>query len=235
MTEALYMTDSYIKEFEAEVQEVKNGKEAILSRTAFYPSSGGQPTYTGTMVSGGREFIVTQCKKENELIIHSLNDEGLFPGMKVKGMIDWQRRYMLMRMHTAAHLLSQVLYKDTGAMITGNQLDVDKSRIDFALAQYDPDKFREYIAEANRIIAQDLPISISFMPREDVLKNPSLSRLAKGIPVSFPTLRIVAIGDFDVQTDGGTHVKSTKEIGNIALLKMENKGKNNRRLYFSLP
>lgn len=230
----LYMTDSYLKEFETTITEVNKEKFIVLDNTAFYPTSGGQPNDTGIIVKDGQEFNVVYCGKFSGQISHEVDKEGLQVGDKVKCTLDWNRRYKLMRMHTAAHILSQVLFRDTKALITGNQLNEDKSRIDFSLEDYNRDKIDEYIGYANKIIEQDLLVNIEIKSREEAMKLPSVTRLAKGLPESLKELRIVSIGDFDIQADGGTHVKSTKEIGKISLLKVDNKGKNNRRLYFAL-
>ena len=138
-----------------------------------------------------------------------------------------------MRSHTAAHILSEVLHRSTGAMITGNQLDIDKCRIDFSLENYSPEQMKKYIDDANNVISTDLPVSVSSMNKADIDAF-KMTKLAKGLPEGLEKLRIVSIGDFDIQADGGTHVSSTKEIGSIELIKCENKGKNNRRLYFSV-
>ena len=139
-----------------------------------------------------------------------------------------------MRMHTASHLLSAVFNKESGGLITGNQLGIDESRMDFDLENFDRAKMEDYINKTNDIIFRDLKVSISFMPRSEVEKDHSLARLAKGLPEGIQELRILVIGDVDKQADGGTHVKSTKEIGKLVLLRLDNKGKNRRRVYFKV-
>src|SRR3989344_3868707 len=139
-----------------------------------------------------------------------------------------------MRCHTAAHVLSQVIHKETGAMITGGNIDLDKCKIDFSLETYSAEKMKDYVEEANRILEQDLVVSIKFMPRSEVEKMPQLSKLAKGLPEGLNVLRILSIGDFDMQVDGGTHVKFTNEGGKIIFIGCENKGKDRRRLYYTV-
>ena len=139
-----------------------------------------------------------------------------------------------MKMHTAAHIISAIIHKKTGAMITGNQLDVKKSRIDFSLDNFNKEEIQEYIEEANNEIKKGHKVETSIISKEEAEKIKNLSKLAKGLPPSLKEIRIVKIGNIDEQADGGTHVKSTKEIGKIALVSVENKGKSNRRLYFSL-
>ena len=139
-----------------------------------------------------------------------------------------------MRMHSASHIISAVIHKETGALITGNQLDIDKSRIDFALDDFDREKMEEYIKMSNEIIEKDIPIKTYTMPREEVEKKPEMVKLAKGLPPGIKEIRIVEIEGVDSQPDGGTHVKSTKEVGEMVFQKAKNQGKNNRRVYFTL-
>ena len=232
--DALYLRDSYLKEFEAEVVDVKDGRFIILDRTAFYPTSGGQQNDTGKLFCGPEDYDVVYCGKLDGKISHEVDKQGLKPGDKVKGIIDWERRYQFMKRHTAAHVLSQVIHIETGALITGGNLELDKCKIDFSLEKYDPLKMQGYVDESNQILNKDLVISSVFRPREEVEKMPQLSKLAKGLPEGIETLRILSIGDFDVQVDGGTHVRSTKEVGKIQFIKCENKGKDRRRLYYTI-
>ena len=238
MSEALYLNDAYLREFDAVVKSVSGeGKFVVLDRTAFYPRSGGQENDTGVLRRGDDVFNVVYVGKFNGEISHQVESppgKSLREGDKVRGVIKWERRYRLMRMHTAAHLLSAVFYRNTGAKITGNQLGEDKSRIDFSLENFDREALNEYVKEANRIIKEDIRVEISFMPREEALKMEGIVKLANALPPAIKTLRIVKIGDVDMQADGGTHVSSTAEIGEIVLLKAENKGKNNRRVYYTL-
>lgn len=235
MSEVLYLKDSYLKEWDAKVKEVNQGKFIVLDRTAFYPASGGQPCDTGIITTEDRrEFKVVYVGKFSGEISHEMDKEGLKPGDKVKCRIDWERRYMLMRMHTAAHIISQIIHQDTGALITGNQLDTEKSRIDFSVEEFDREKLKSYEEKANSVLGKGIEITLEFMKREDVEKDPKMTKLAKGLPPGIKELRIVRIGDFDYQADGGTHVKNTKEVGKISFVDFVNKGKNNRRIYFRL-
>lgn len=234
MQGALYLEDSYLKEFEAEVKEVSNDNFIVLDKTAFYPKGGGQPNDTGTMKTESEEYKVVFCGKFSGKISHEVDKPGLKIGDKVNCVIDWDKRYKLMRSHTAAHILSAVIHKATEALITGNQLELEKSRIDFSVEKYDPEKMKEYIEESNKVVGQDLPISADVISREEAMKIPSIFKLAKGFPESMKEFRILKIGDFDTQADGGTHVRSTKEVGKIELIRCDNKGKNNRRVYFRL-
>ncbi len=234
MAEALYMDDSYLKEFDAKVMSVKDGKFVVLDRTAFYPNAGGQPYDTGKMIKDGEEFPVVFVGKFSGQISHEVAKEGLKEGDVVHCIIDWDRRYRLMKMHTTAHIISTIINRETGALITGNQLGLEKSRIDFNLENFDRDAFAKYIEMANKVISRNLDVTVSYMPRAEVEADPKLCKLAKGLPPGVETLRMVKIGDVDIQPDGGTHVKNTSEIGKVELVKLENKGKNNRRLYFTI-
>ena len=230
----LYLKDSYKKVFDADINEVLESKKIVLDRTYFYYQSGGQPSDKGTIIHNNKEYQVLDVKKEDGKIIHTLDQEGLKVNDLVKCKIDWTRRHKLMRMHTTAHILSAIIHKETGAMITGNQLDEEKSRIDFSLDDFKKELFEKYVEEANEEIKKDHKITIKTISKEEAEKIPNLSRLAKGLPPGLKEIRMVKIGTIDEQADGGTHVSSTKEIGKIKLISIENKGKSNRRIYFSL-
>jgi misacylated tRNA(Ala) deacylase len=225
-----------MKEFHATVIEVKNGNLIILDKTAFYPTSGGQPHDMGKLIreSDGKEFAVKYVGKILDNIDHDISEIGLAVGDKVKGIIDWQRRYMLMKSHTAAHIVSGIFSKNYNAKITGNQLDVEKIRIDFDLENFDRDIMDKVIKDSNDLIAKDLKIKTFEMPRSEVEKRPDMIKLAAGLPPGIDILRIVEIEGFDSQPDGGTHVHSLHEVGPLEVIKMDNKGKNNRRVYFKL-
>ncbi len=234
MTEALYMNDSYLKEWSSKVVKVTDGKYIILERTAFYPKGGGQPWDEGVIRRNDDEFNVVYVGKFSGDISHEVDKSGLKVGDSVTCELNWKRRYTYMRYHTACHLISNILFKRADAKITGNQIGVDKSRMDFSMEDYSPEKLQQYVDEANQIIQKDLPITIDYMSREKVLNHPELARLAIGLPENLQEFRIVKIGDIDKQVDGGTHIKNLSEVGKIELIKTVNKGKDNRRLYFIL-
>ena len=234
MENAIYMTDSYLKEFEAIVENVKDDKYIILDRTAFYPQGGGQPHDTGIMISNEEEYPVVYARKFEGKISHEVAKPGLKVGDVVNCKIDWDRRYKLMRMHTAAHIIDAVLFNEAGALCTGNQLGLDKSRIDFSLDILDKEKIQQYVNMANEWVKKAVDVKIYTLPREEALKIPGVVKLASVMPPEVSELRIVEIPGIDLQADGGTQVKNTSEIGNISLVSVENKGKNNRRMYFTL-
>ena len=238
MTKLLYLDDSYLRECDATVESV-SGKEIILDQTVFYPRGGGQPADTGKLVAPpGSEFRVLNVVKKEGKTVHELDREPqaaeLAPGARVHCVIDWERRYALMRMHTAAHVLGAVMHRELNVLISGNQLETDKARFDFTLAEFDRNKFEEIVKKANDELSRDVPLRTYTLPREEAMKIPGVVKLAGALPPSINELRIVEIGDIDVQADGGTHVRSLKEAGKIQILKLENKGKENRRIYFTL-
>ncbi|MFH1210343.1 MAG: alanyl-tRNA editing protein AlaXM [archaeon] len=230
----LYQEDSYMKEFEAEVAEVNNGKYIVLNDTIFYPNMGGQPNDTGVMIKDGEEYKVVYVGKFDGKISHEVDKEGLKAGDKVKGKIDWERRYTLMRHHTAAHVFTKVIFNETGALISGNQLGLDVSRIDFALETFDKENVQKWIDKTNELIEKKIPVKIEYIPREEALKIENFVRTMADLLQKIDVLRVVNIEGFDKQACGGTHVKNLGEIVGIELVRTENKGKNNRRIYFKL-
>jgi len=234
MENALYMNDSYLKEFEAAVEGIKDDKFVVLDKTAFYPTGGGQPHDTGVIVCNGEEYPVVFVGKFSGKISHEVSKPGLKAGDKVVGKINWDRRFKFMRMHTAAHLLISIFNRESNVLITGNQIDEEKTRIDFNMENFDREKILKYIEDANDIIKQNLPVRVSYMNREEAMKIPGVVKLAAALPPNVETLRIVEIQGVDLQADGGTHVKSLSEIGTIEFVKAENKGKDNRRVYYTV-
>lgn len=234
MVRALYMDDSYLKSWNAKVTSVKDGKFIVLDKTAFYPKGGGQNWDEGFIIKDDEKFKVVYVGKFSGEISHEVDKPGLQKGDEVSCELDWNRRYAYMRYHTASHLISNILYRKADAKITGNQIEMDKTRMDFSMVDYSPEKLRVYVDEANDIIEQNLPISVDYMSRQEVLGKPELARLAVGLPENLKEFRIVKIGDIDKQVDGGTHVNHLSEIGKIEIIKTVNKGKNNRRMYFIL-
>ena len=252
MESALYLNDSYLKTCTAKVSSVKDNKYVVLDQTVFYPRGGGQPWDTGKIVKDGQEFPVVAVVKVEGSISHEVSqpnpeagagaaaiparigEAGLHIGDEVECLIDWERRYKLMRMHTAGHILSAIMYKKQGILITGNQLDTDKTRFDFSMENFDKGAFQSLVDEANAQIARNLEVSVSFLPREEAMKVEGAVKLAAALPPEIRELRMVRIGDVDYQADGGTHVKNTSEIGKITFLGAENKGKSNRRIYYGL-
>jgi misacylated tRNA(Ala) deacylase len=230
MTEKLFWNDAYIKEFDGTVVSV-DGNKLVLDRTAFNPRGGGLVSDLGTI--GGQ--TLTEVVKEGDEIFHLFQGPPPFKaGETVHGVLDWERRYRIMRMHTSAHILSAVVHGESGALITGNQISPDESRVDFGLEQFDKDKMSSYIERVNEVVRRGVDVKSFFMRRDEAMKVPGLVKLANAAPPSVDVLRIVQIGDVDTQADGGVHVRNTSEIGQVIGLRTENKGKSNRRLYFTV-
>jgi Ser-tRNA(Ala) deacylase AlaX len=229
-TRKLFWEDAYIREFGAKVDSVTDNK-VVLDQTAFNPRGGGLVSDTG-ILNGSR---VTETTKESDVIVHVLEGPAaLRVGDSVKGVLDWERRHRIMRMHTSAHILSSVVNGETGALITGNQISPDESRVDFNLAEFDKDKMSVYIDKVNQAVGRHLDVRTYFLKREEAMARPGLVKLANAAPPTVETLRIVEIGDVDAQADGGVHVRNTIEVGTVVGLRTDNKGKNNRRLYFTV-
>lgn len=234
MTRLLYYEDSYMKECDATIVSVKDDKFVVLDQTILYPKGGGQPNDTGKIIRGDDTFQVVYVGKFSGEVSHEVDHPGLKSGDKVRCLLDWDRRYKLMRSHTAAHILASLLWKGTGALVTGNQLETDKTRFDFSLDNFSRETFLPYIAKANELYGQDIPVKSYELPRNEAMKIEGIIKMAEAFPPDIQNLRIVEVVGVDKQADGGTHVKSVKEVGQIEFLKAENKGKNNRRVYYRL-
>jgi Ser-tRNA(Ala) deacylase AlaX len=234
MTERLYQRDAYLRRFEARVGEVRDGG-VVLDRTAFFPTGGGVLGDEGTLTGPGEAaWRVVETVEDERGILHRLDRPGLAAGDAVEGALDWGRRHLLMRYHTATHVLTGVMFNDYGVRVTGNQLTPDKGRVDFAFERFDREALEEGFRRANALIARDLPVKLSFVPAAEARARPELFKLETGFPHDLPEVRLVEIVGFDVQADGGCHVASLKEIGRLVLAKTENKGRVNRRVYFVL-
>jgi Ser-tRNA(Ala) deacylase AlaX len=232
-TKLLYLEDSYLKEWRAKIISIFNN-EIELDQTAFYPESGGQLSDKGILVYNGKDYQILSVKKGQGKIVHHLHSaDGLRLGYQVTCSLDWPLRYMMMRMHTAAHILSAIIHKETQALITGNQLGLDKTRIDFDLEDFDRDLMQSFIEKANQEILKDHEISSFTISRKEAEAS-KFCKLAKGLPPQIQDIRIIKIGELDEQADGGTHVKNTKEVGKLVFLSADNKGAKRRRVYFTL-
>ncbi len=233
-TELLYQKDSYLREFEAVVVEVADNY-VVLDRTAFHPTSGGVDKDLGVLVRGDAVHEVVDVVIEGDVVKHVVSSTaGLAPGIAVRGVIDWERRYRLMRLHTTAHILSAIMYRDYGALITGGHVYPDYARDDFDLEAFERELFERAIEKVNEVVRQGLEVKIYWLPEEEALRIPGITKLAlKSLPQA-PYLRIVEIPGVDLQADGGPHVRNTSEIGTVRLLKVENRGKKKRRVYYTV-
>jgi misacylated tRNA(Ala) deacylase len=234
MTEKLYLNDSYVREFEAKVISV-NQDTVELDRTAFFPTGGGQLCDIGTLASFNmKSYKVIEVKKLGDSVLHILeNSEGLGVGSTVKGIIDWNRRYALMRLHTALHVMDAVVVKNySNGQITGGQIYEHKARIDFDMEGVSKELVEKIIAETQKIVDEGHPIKIRNLTKEEAAKVPGLARTVPGAELlkRLEVVRVVDIGEIDFQLDGGTHVANTKEIGKIKLIGYENKGSKRKRI-----
>lgn len=233
--QAAYLLNCYKKDFESKIINVsEDGLWIELEETFFYPTSGGQPCDSGVIIKDDVDYIVEDVVKKEGKILHKVNKTGLIEGDVIKGAIDWDHRYILMKYHTASHILSTIIHDETGADITGNQLYTDKARVDFSLENFDRELMKGFEAKTNDIIKQNLIVTFRILEREEAFKIPSLVKLRKQLSETIKDIRIVDIGDFDHQACGGTHLKDTAEIGLIEITSLENKGKERRRIYFKI-
>ncbi|HTE03471.1 MAG TPA: alanyl-tRNA editing protein [bacterium] len=233
MTELLYLHDSYLREFDATVG-AQGGQAVVLDRTAFFIGGGGQPADVGLLRWAGGESRVGEIRKDADGVWHVLEATLPSVGTPVHGTVEWERRYGIMRHHSALHVLVGVVYKQFNALVTGGAIYPDRARMDFSLENLDKERVAAIEGEANRVIAEDRRILVRFVSREEFDRS-DLTRLARNLlPPEIREVRVVEIEGFDAQADGGTHVRNTTEIGRLAITKTENKGKINRRLEIAL-
>ena len=236
-TELLYATDAYVKEFEAIVLAMQ-GNALALDCTAFYPSGGGQMADRGQLHWNGHALSVIALHKEDGIVWHEVEAaEGPLPaaGERVKGTLDWGFRYRMMRTHTALHTLCGVIFRDFGAQVTGGHMYPDRARMDFSMEGFTPDVTQLIEQTVNETLAAAHQIKVYSLPREQAFEIPDLIRTKINLlPPGIQTVRIVEIEGVDLQADGGTHVANTREVGQIRVLKTENKGKYNKRMEIAL-
>ncbi len=229
-----YQEDSYTYAFSSSVEAV-TPQGVILQETYFYPAGGGQPGDEGVLRSGGDEYVVRNTRRQDGRVVHLIKRHDLQPGDAVEAQINATKRYALMRMHTAAHVISAVLAREEEAQITGNQLGAEESRIDYNLEEYDAKRIQRYEELVNEELAKGYAVTTKTLARAQAQKElKQLSSLAIGLPKHIQDVRIVYIGDLDAQACAGTHVKNTQEVGRVTFTRTKNKGANNRRIYYSL-
>lgn len=235
MTRLLCHDDAYMKEFDATVVAVMD-KGVVLDQTAFYPGGGGQPPDTGVLQADDSEWKVKKLSRVDGKIVHEIEgDEFPAQGTKIQGVLDWERRYNLMRTHTALHILCGVVWRDYGAFVTGGNMEPLTARMDFELESMSADFAREVEEAINKEVAEERPVHDHIQPREEALKIPDLIRTKVNlIPDSVKDIRTIDIEGLDLQADGGIHVANTKEVGTIRVVKHESKGRINKRLRIAL-
>ena len=237
MTELLFLKDAYLREFTATVDEVTDAGGVVLDRTAFYSGGGGQPHDIGTLTDdAGTAYTVSKVGRSGGQIVHTLDGAGYpQPGAAVSGSIDWERRYLLMRTHTALHILCGVVWRDYGALVTGGDMRPGAARMDFELENMSAEFAGEVEARINAEVAQERDIIVDFMGRADADAHPDLIRTKINLlPAGISEVRTIDISGLDLQADGGTHVRNTREVGRINVVGHESKGRINKRLRIAL-
>lgn len=237
MTERLYSTDAYAREVSARVVDVDRvERRVLLDRTVFYPGGGGQPPDTGELVIGDDRLRVVRVTADHAGVWHWLEELPPPRGTELVAAIDWGRRYRLMRTHTAMHALCGVIWARFGAPVTGGNMEPGQGRLDFELPEWDTERDLGAVEEElNRQLQRALLVRISFLPREEADRDPSLIRTKVDLlPRDLTVVRVVDIVGLDRQADGGTHVASTAEVGQVRIVKAESKGRGFRRLRLTL-
>ncbi len=238
MTELLYQTDSYLKNFDASVLALDAENHAVLlDKTAFYPGGGGQPFDLGWIHWGEQTIPLKRAKNVGGEIWHFLAEDAALPpmGATVSGEIDWVHRYQTMRTHTAMHILCGVVFRDYGALVTGGDMEPLLGRMDFEFESMSADLVKVIEAAINKEVAAAREIKIAILPREEAFQIPDLIRTKINLlPAGINNIRTVEIVGLDLQADGGTHVKNTREVGALHITDYKSKGKINKRIYLEI-
>ncbi|TAK11677.1 MAG: alanyl-tRNA editing protein [Anaerolineae bacterium] len=238
MTILLYQTDSYLKEFDAEVIAVNPDLRAVaLNQTAFYPGGGGQPADEGTLEIRSESFPITGFKKQDGALWHLLGGDSTLPepGEPAHGILNWDRRYRLMRTHTAMHILCGVAFHQYGAFSTGNSMEPLSARMDLEFQTMHGDLVADIETAINKEIAAEHPLNVRILPRAEAFAIPDLIRTKINLlPEGIPEVRVVEIEGLDLQADGGTHVANTREVGRFRVTDYKSKGAINKRIYFAV-
>jgi misacylated tRNA(Ala) deacylase len=233
VTEELYSTDAYLRSCEATVLSSEDG--VVLDRTVFYARGGGQPGDRGVLRWDDGDVNIVDTVKRDGHVVHVLEGVAPPPATSVAAEVDWVRRHLLMRTHTALHALSAIVFRDHGAKVTGGNMEPGVARMDFELDAMSAEFGREVEARLNAELGRDLPVRVRFLPRAEALADPDLIRTKVNlIPEHVDPIRVVEIEGLDRQADGGTHVRSTGEIGPVRVVKTESKGKGFKRMRIEL-
>lgn len=235
MTDLMYQTDAYLKEFDANITSVDAETRAVvLDQSAFYPGGGGQPCDFGTFFVDGREYPVAKVKKAGDDVLHFIAGSEALPvvGTVVHGVIDWERRHKLMRTHTALHILCGTVFRDYGALVTGGDMEPLGGRMDFEFERMQAGLVHDIEAAVNQEILNARDIQVKILPREDAFQIPDLIRTKINLlPEGISKVRTVEIVGLDLQADGGTHVRNTAEVGTVRVVDYKSKGAINKRIY----
>ncbi len=237
----IYLHDSYVKQFEAKVVRSEQGY-VVLDRTAFYPTGGGQPHDTGSLELDDKKLEVVDVQKEGgeeSPIVKHFVQGGELPreGSYVVGKLNWDRRYKLMRLHSAIHLIDAVIIRDhSEGFITGSNIYEDRARFDLDWPTLKREDLPSLEQEVNEEVKKNREVRVKFLTKEEAAKTPGLVRTRPGeeLITQLSYVRVVEIVGLDQQMDGGTHVKSTGEIGKISFQRFENKGKHSKRIEITL-
>ena len=231
-TERLDLADPTLREWDCTVVGVDPERGIVLDRSAFYPGGGGQPPDSGVVLWQGVQTRIVGTLKGAELyLVPAEGDPVPPPGTRVTGAVEDARRTLLMRTHSGLHVLGGVVFRDFGALVTGGNMEPGEARMDFNLPEL-PEGFKALVEErVNAEIETDRRVEVRVLPREQALAIPDIIRTQTNlIPPEETEVRIVDITGLDVQADGSTHVASTKQIGRLQVVKVENKGRQNRRV-----
>jgi misacylated tRNA(Ala) deacylase len=234
MTELLFHEDSFLKTFTAKVTGVSE-HGISLDRTAFYPSGGGQPCDFGVIQSGNQTWSVKRVRKVGGEIWHEIDGDPPAVGAEVEGELDWERRYQLMRVHTAMHILCGVIWRDYGASVTGGNMEPLRGRMDFEFESMHKELVTEIEEKINVEVNAARSIKTAILPRAEAFQIPDLIRTKINLlPPAIQEVRVVEIEGLDLQADGGTHVANTEEVGQIRIVDYKSKGAINKRLVIEL-
>jgi len=238
MTDLLYQTDSYLQTFTATITGVDEANHGvILDRTAFYPGGGGQPFDRGAITVGDTVYTMPRIKRIEGQLVHLLEADGLLPavGTEVVGQLDWERRYQLMRTHTAMHVLCGVIFRDYGSSVTGGDMEPLKGRMDFEFETMRAELVSAIETAINKEVEAAREVRVKILPREEAFQIPDLIRTKINLlPEGITEVRTVELVGLDLQADGGTHVKNTSEVGRLRVVDYKSKGKINKRIYVEL-
>ena len=236
LTEEIASRDAYARSIAAVIEGAENDG-IILDRTVFHPRGGGQPGDTGWIRWPDGQVEVTDSVRRQGRVLHVCQGEGPLPppGTEVTAAIDWERRHLLMRTHTALHALSAVIWREFDAKVTGGNMEPGTARMDFELEGISVEFGRQIEDKLNEELGADHPVQILFLPRRQALADPDLIRTKVNLlPDFIDPIRVVHIVGLDKQADGGTHVGSTREVGTVRVVKTESKGKANKRIRIEL-
>ncbi len=230
----LYHTDSYLGEMDATVLHVE-GNRIVLDQTVFYAQSGGQPADHGTLSWPGAQSRVTDVRRHGDMIWHQVEGPIPFEGTEVHGLLDWTRRYALMRTHTALHILCGIIWRDYGAKVTSSAMEPGSGRQDFELERMTLDFATEVERRVNAEVMANREVRIRFLSRAEAFAIPDLIRTKVNLlPEGIEQVRVCEIVGLDLQADGGTHVTRTGEVGPIRVVGHESKGRINKRIRLTI-